>query len=94
MRALRTWERKMGERMGALPGMTILCEEHLGTEIRAAKVDYLDDNDGYAPPVFVIDAEYNDVVQPQDVYAVVLPHADPDDALAQARETFDRIYGR
>lgn len=89
---MRAWERTMGERMGALPGMYLLCEEHLSCDLRAALVDGINDHDGYLPPAFCIDAETGDEVRPEDVYAVVLPGADVAAALAEAQACMDRMH--
>lgn len=95
-RQLADWERTMGMQMGALPGMHVICEGRDDPgDYRAALVDELTDWDGYRLPwAFVIDAETRDTVEPDDVYAVVLPGADPDAALEQFRESATRIDGR
>lgn len=88
---LADWERTMGEQMGALPGQHIICEDMMTGDLRVVAIDFITDNDGWCPPEFVLDAETHDHVLPGDLYAVVLPGADPEAALAQATVTFNSI---
>jgi hypothetical protein len=73
-------------------GRTVIVFDERAGDLAAKRIDFVSDNDGWAPPVFVFDAETGDVARPDDVIAVVLPCADAGVALAQATATYDAVW--
>lgn len=72
------WHRKYAEEVGIRPNDIVLVEDG---EVKV--VDYATIQDYTNRAIVVFDPEYNDLVELDEVVAVVLPGADPDAALEQ-----------
>ncbi|MET0604390.1 MAG: hypothetical protein ABW167_20560 [Baekduia sp.] len=72
------WHRQYAEEVGIRPNDIVLTDEG---DVKI--VDYATIEDYTNRKIVVFDPEYNDLVEMDEVVAVVLPGADPDAALAQ-----------